>query len=89
LPTTANLCGFAFSRSALIIATRLAGDYMKGLPPEASYGNRYLVTDPQLGLTVQVVEYVNHLLGSATRRLSLMYGVAPGPAVAGQLLASK
>ena len=89
LPSTENLCGFAFSRSALVIATRLAGDYMKALPVEATYGNRYVISEPQLGISVQVVDYVNHLLGTATRRLSLMYGVALGNGLAGQRLVSK
>ena len=88
LPTTGNLCGFAFSRSALVIATRLAGDYMKALPA-AAYGNRYVVSDPQLGIAVQVIDFVNHTLGTATRRLSLMYGVARGQPDAGQILVSK
>jgi len=88
LPNTGNLCGFAFSRSALVIATRLAGDYMKSMP-QAAYGNRYIITDPQLGISVQVVDYVNHTLATATRRLSLMYGVSAGNGAAGQMLTSK
>ena len=72
-----------------MIATRLAGDYMKALPVEATYGNRYVISEPQLGISVQVVDYVNHLLGTATRRLSLMYGVALGNGLAGQRLVSK
>ena len=88
LPSTGNMVGFAFSRSALVIGSRLAGDYMKGMP-QASYGNRYIVTDPQLGLAVQVVDYVDHKMATATRRLSLMYGVAVGNSDAGQILTGK
>ena len=88
LPTTGNLCGFAFGKSALCIATRLPGDYMKAMP-QASYGDAYVITDPQLGISVQVICYVNHTMGTATRRLALMYGVAVGQAAAGQIFTSK
>ncbi len=84
-PQTVQLRGFGFSKSALVIATRLDNDYSQVLPG-ASYGNVTTVTDPDLGISVLQVQYVNHKLASATQRISLLYGVAKGQDKAGQLL---
>jgi formaldehyde-activating enzyme involved in methanogenesis len=81
----ANLVGFAGSRSALVIATRTPNDYTTVLPG-ASFGNVQMVTDPDIGITVMQVQYVNHTLGTATSRLALMWGTAPGQTAAGQLI---
>jgi hypothetical protein len=81
----ANLIGFAGSKSALIIATRTPNDYTQVLPG-ASFGNVQMVTDPDIGITVMQVQYVNHTLGTATSRLALMYGTAAGQTAAGQLV---
>lgn len=86
LPTNnANLTGFAGSKSALCIATRVPNDYTSALPG-ASYGNVQVVTDPDIGLSVQLVQYVNHDLGKATSRLALMWGSAAGQSDAGRLI---
>ncbi|NBV25558.1 MAG: hypothetical protein EBS05_27075, partial [Proteobacteria bacterium] len=87
LPTTGNLTGFGFSRSALCLVTRADGDYLNALPG-ASYGNAGIVTDPDLGISVQQVQYVNHQMASATQRISLLYGVAKGQPNAGQRIIS-
>lgn len=84
----ANVSGFAFSKSALLILTRLAADYTKVLPG-SSYGNATVVTDPDLNLSVQQVQYVNHDLGAATQRISCIYGVAKGQPAAGQIISSQ
>jgi|GEM_PF-1025135 len=81
----ANLVGFAGSRSALIIVTRTPNDYTSVLPG-ASFGNVQMVTDPDIGMTVMQVQYVNHTLGTATSRIALMYGTAAGQTAAGQLI---
>jgi hypothetical protein len=81
----ANLVGFAGSKSALCIATRTPNDYTTVLPG-ASFGNVQMVTDPDIGITVMQVQYVNHTLGTATSRIALMYGTAPGQTAAGQLI---
>jgi hypothetical protein len=81
----ANLVGFAGSKSALCIATRLPSDYTTILPG-ASFGNVQTVTDPDIGMSVQQVQYVNHTLATATSRLSLMFGAAAGQTAAGQLI---
>ena len=87
LPTTGSLAGFGFSKSALIIASRLPNDYASILPG-ASYGSVTTITDPDLGLSVMQVQYVDHKLGFAESRIALMYGVAAGQINAGQRLTS-
>ena len=81
----ANLVGFAGSKAALCIATRTPNDYTSVLPG-ASFGNVQMVTDPDIGITVMQVQYVNHTLGTATSRIALMWGTAPGQTAAGQLI---
>lgn len=81
----ANLVGFAGSKSALCIATRTPNDYTTVLPG-ASFGNVQMVTDPDIGMTVMQVQYVNHTLGTATSRIALMWGTAAGQTAAGQLV---
>jgi phage I-like protein len=81
----ANLVGFAGSRSALVIVTRTPNDYTSVLPG-ASFGNVQMVTDPDIALTVMQVQYVNHTLGTATSRISLMFGTSAGQTAAGQLI---
>jgi phage I-like protein len=81
----ANLVGFAGSKSALCLATRVPNDYTSILPG-ASFGNVQMVTDPDVGITVMQVQYVNHVLGTATSRIALMFGAAAGQTNAGQLI---
>jgi len=81
----ANLVGFAGSKSALCIVTRTPNDYTTVLPG-ASFGNVQMVTDPDIGITVMQVQYVNHVLGTATSRIALMYGTAAGQTAAGQMI---
>ncbi len=86
LPTNdSNLTGFAGSKSALCIATRMPNDYTK-FAPGVSYGNVQTVTDPDLGISVMLVQYVDHTLGTGTQRIALMYGTAAGQTDAGILI---
>ena len=70
-----------------MIAARLPNDYASILPG-ASYGSVTTITDPDLGLSVMQVQYVDHKLGFAESRMALMYGVAAGQVNAGQRLIS-
>jgi hypothetical protein len=81
----ANLVGFAGSKSALIIATRMPNDYTSVFPG-ASSGNIQTVTDPDIGMSVMQVQYTNHTLGTATSRIAFMYGTAAGQTNAGQMV---
>lgn len=85
LPKVNNLVGFAGSRSALGMAARLDGDYTSILPG-ASYGNVTVVTNPDLGISVLQVQYVDHQKAWARQRISLIFGNDPGQAAAGLLL---
>jgi len=87
LPATGNLTGFAFSKSALLIAARLPNDYSSILPG-SGYGSVTTITDPDLGLSVMQTQYVDHKLGFAESRMALMYGVGVGQAAAAQRLVS-
>jgi hypothetical protein len=82
-----NLVGFGMSRSALLVATRLPSDYANVLPG-ASNGIVTPVIDPDLGIAVMQVQYVDHTLGRANQRMALIYGVAKGQDNAGQRLVS-
>jgi hypothetical protein len=88
LPTNnANLNGFAGSKSALLIVTRIPNDYTVDLAG-ASYGTVQTVTNPNIGISVMSTQYVDHTLAVAKSRLSIMYGVAAGQTAAGQLIKS-
>ena len=83
-----NVVGFGGSKSSAVIAARLDADYTSILPG-ASYGNVTTVTDPDIGLSVLQVQYVNHQKATATQRISLIYGVAKGQIKAGQVITSQ
>jgi hypothetical protein len=87
LPTTGNLAGFGFSKSALLAVTRVPADYTRILPG-AAYGNAQVITDPDTGASLLQVDFVDHNLGTATRRVAWQYGVAKGQINAGQRLIS-
>jgi hypothetical protein len=88
LPTNnANLTGFGCSKSALVIATRMPNDYTSAMPG-ASYGNVQMITEPDIGMSIMLTQFVDHKLAAATFRLSWMYGTAAGQSNAGQLLKS-
>lgn len=87
-PTSSNRAGFGFSKSALVLVGRLPNDYASALPGATGGGTVQTITEPNSGFSVQLVQYVNHQLGSAAARLAWMYGCAKGQINAGQLLLS-
>jgi phage I-like protein len=88
LPTTANLTGFAGAPDALAIATRLPNDYSAALPGATGGGVVSTVRNPDTGISVMLVQHVNHTLGAAYWRIALMFGVAKGQVASGQRLIS-
>ncbi|MBS0632019.1 MAG: hypothetical protein JSS11_08910 [Verrucomicrobia bacterium] len=78
--------GFCGTMDSLALATRLPADYTQALPGAAN-GVARTITEPDSGLSVMLVQYVNHDLGSAISRVSLMYGAAVGNKLTGQLIA--
>jgi len=87
LPTANNLVGFGMTKESLCIAARIPSDYSSALPG-ASYGNVTQITDPQTGLTLLLVQYVDHNMGKSNYRVSAMFGVGTGNTATGQLLTS-
>jgi len=85
LPAAAALAGFATNRDGLCLATRVPNDYTTALPG-SSNGSVSIVTNAQTGISVQLVQYVNHDLARATMRVALMYGVAVGNPAVGRRL---
>jgi len=86
LPTNnGNVTGFAGAKSALCIAARVPNDYTS-FAPGVSNGNVQVVTDPDLGLSVMLVQYVDHDLGTGNQRIALMYGTNAGQGNAGYLI---
>jgi hypothetical protein len=68
-----NLAGFAGTRDALVIATRLPE-----LPSTQVPGKISVVTEPNTGLSIQLREWYDMTLGKEFRTMTLMYGVAVG-----------
>lgn len=87
LPGTGNLTGFGFRKDALVVATRLPEDYTRAFPA-ATHGQVSVVTNPDLGLSVQKVDFVDHNLAKAFSRIAWAYGVAKGNGASGQRLVS-
>ena len=54
--------------------------------PGASNGNVQMVSDPDLGISVMLAQYVSHQLGTGTQRISIMHGAAAGQGDAGELI---
>lgn len=69
-----DLVGFAGTRTALAMATRIPDD--PGV--NASNCSISVATEPQTGLSVQVREWYEATLGQFRRSYTLMYGVAKG-----------
>lgn len=88
LPPTANLAGFGFTPDALVMVTRLPNDYTTVFPGATGGGVTSVVTNPDTGLSVMLVQYLNHQLGQAVMRVAFMFGVAAGQGPSGQLLVS-
>jgi len=74
---TTNLVGMALHKAGVIAKTRLSNDYTQALPG-ASYGSVATVTEPDLGISVVLVQYVNHTGGYAEWRMQVMLGAAVG-----------
>lgn len=85
---TQALVGFGGTPDSLVIATRPPSDYAQALPG-ASNGVVSTVTNPDTGITVQLVQFVDHKKAAAFWRVALMYGTAKGQAASGQRLVSE
>lgn len=88
LPTTANLVGVGLRADAVALAVRPANDYTTAQPGLPATGNVQQVTNPDTGVTVTMVQFVDHKLGKSYMRIAWMRGVAVGNPKAGQLIKS-
>lgn len=88
LPTTGNLTGFGYSRSALCLAARVPTDVSNAFPGVSGGGASRVITNPDTGLSVLMIQHVAPVLGHAYLILAWMYGVAAGQVAAGTLLRS-
>ena len=82
-----NLTGVAFTKEAIVGATRIPFDYVDA-QLGSTYGSNVPVTDPDTGLVLGLTQYVNHDAGVSRWRVALMYGCALGDANRAQLLTS-
>lgn len=85
LPVAAALAGFFCTPEALAFATRVPSDYTQALPG-ASNGSVSVVQNTDTGISVQLVQYVNHDAATATARLAVMFGAAKGNPACGERL---
>ena len=88
MPTTANLVGIALQKAGIVAVTRLSNDYTQALPG-SSYGSVQTITNPDTGISVVLVQYVDHKLGFAEWRIQVMLGAAVGDNRAGLLITSQ
>jgi hypothetical protein len=88
-PTTNYVTGFAFQKSAILLKSRLPTDYTTALGPTNVPGSITTVTDPDTGISLMLVQYVNLEQGWAEWRPEVMLGVAVGDYRAGLVLTSQ
>ncbi len=87
-PSTGNLVGFACAPDALAIATRVPDDYTKVMPDVSGGGVVQIVKNPDTGISVMLVRYIDHQMGKATWRIAYMRGAAKGQVASGERLIS-
>lgn len=88
LPNTNNLVGMALQKTAAVAVARVPSDYTKALPG-ASYGTSTMVSDSETGMTLMLVQYVNHTGGYAESRMESMIGCGAGDTRAGLCITSQ
>lgn len=78
-----HLEGFCFTKSALLLVTRLPNDFTVG---QTGGGTVQTITDANTGLSLQLVKYIDWDLGQAKQRIAWMFGVGRGQPNAGTRL---
>ncbi len=91
LPATAitgfgALAAFFAHKSALLIQARIPNDWNTVLGGNMSYGSVNVVTNPDTGLSVLMVQFSNPQSSHAEYRLALMYGAAKGNSKGGVIV---
>ncbi len=86
LPANAeDLAGFSGTSESLALVTRVPNDYAAALPG-ASNGTVSTVTNIDTGISVQLVQFVDHVKAEANARVALMFGAAKGNPACGERL---
>jgi hypothetical protein len=83
-----NLVGMVLHKAGVVAKTRLSNDYTVALPG-SSYGSVTTITDPDIGISVVLVQYVNHDGGYAEWRIQVMLGAAVGDPRGGLCITSQ
>lgn len=87
LPTTGNLIGFAFQRSALILATRVA-DNPERLVGAGYPGTLQVITDPISGFSVLTDRWIEQNTRKVNTRIDVLFGCARGVLACGHRFVS-
>jgi hypothetical protein len=88
LPNTNNLVGFGGGKSAILVAGRVPNDYANALPGVTGGGTSQIITNPKSGISVHLVQFVDHQKGKAYSRMAYILGANKGQIKAGQRLVS-
>ena len=93
LPATAvpgvgngTLAAFFAHKTALLMQSRIPNDWSTVLGTNSGYGQVSVVTNPDTGLSVLLVQFSNPQSAHAEYRLALIYGVAKGNSKGGQIV---
>jgi hypothetical protein len=93
LPATAiagvgngTMAAFFGHKTSLLMQARIPNDWSTVLGTNSGYGLTSVVTNPDTGLSVLLVQFSNPQSAHAEYRLALMYGVAAGNSKGGQIL---
>lgn len=87
-PTSSNRTGFAGTKAALILKSRLPQDISGALAGVTAPGSVSTVTEPETGLTCSLVQYINLQGNYAEWRPEIMLGAAVGERRAGMVMTS-
>jgi len=87
-PSANNLVGMALQRTALIAVARTSNDYTQAMPG-SNYGNVNTITNTDTGISVTLVQYVDHRYGFAESRMQVMLGAAVGDKRGGLCITSQ
>lgn len=87
-PTSNNRVGFIGHKASILVKTRLPLDFTKAVDAQAP-GNVTVVTNPSIGLSMLLVQYVNLTQGYCEMRIEAQLGAAVGDRRGGLLITSQ
>lgn len=84
-----TLAGFGMRADALALAARLPNDYSNVFPGVTGGGVVQIVTNPDTGMSVMLVMFLDHKLGQTRMRVAWMWGAAVGNGNCGQTISTQ